>query len=188
MDIPLFEGALVRLALPDPEHDAPIEAEWSHDPVFWQALGDKALRPVSAFHLRKLYQPSAESKQEFRFAVRSLDGDRLVGVARLFDLNPHHQTAWLALGIGAADRRRGYGGEALRLLLRYAFAELNLLRLEALTDSSNPGAVRFLERAGFQLEVRRREALYWDGRRFDRLAFGLLRREWQARPDRSEAG
>jgi RimJ/RimL family protein N-acetyltransferase len=94
-------------------------------------------------------------------------------------------SARLALGIGAADdRRQGYGAEALGLALRYAFEELNLHRLGAEAAAYNAGALRLLEKAGFQVEVRRREALYRDGRRWDELWLGLLREEWQTqRPE-----
>jgi RimJ/RimL family protein N-acetyltransferase len=65
------------------------------------------------------------------------------------------------------------------MLLRYAFDELNLYRLSASTVEYNTGAVRFFERAGFVVEVRRRQAIQRDGRRWDLLMLGLLRDEWQ---------
>ena len=51
----------------------------------------------------------------------------------------------------------------------------------AITSEYNPGAVRFLERAGFTVEARQRQALRRDGRRWDALILGLLRPEWEAK-------
>jgi RimJ/RimL family protein N-acetyltransferase len=57
--------------------------------------------------------------------------------------------------------------------------ELNLHRLGANTFEYNAGALRFLERHGFVVEVRRRQGIHRDGRRWDVLYMGLLREEWQ---------
>jgi RimJ/RimL family protein N-acetyltransferase len=65
------------------------------------------------------------------------------------------------------------------MLLRYAFDELNLYRLAALTAEYNTGAIRFFERAGFVVEVRRRQAVQRDGQRWDAVMLGLLRDEWK---------
>jgi RimJ/RimL family protein N-acetyltransferase len=85
----------------------------------------------------------------------------------------------LQMGIGdPGDRRRGFGSEALELLLRYAFEELNLFRVTVLVPEYNTAAVRFFEKAGFVIEVRRREAVNRMGRRWDLLHLGLLQSDW----------
>jgi RimJ/RimL family protein N-acetyltransferase len=66
------------------------------------------------------------------------------------------------------------------MLLRYAFAEVNLFRVTALVPSYNEGAMRLFLKFGFVEEVRRRKALDRDGELHDLIAFGLLNSEWQA--------
>jgi RimJ/RimL family protein N-acetyltransferase len=86
----------------------------------------------------------------------------------------------LQIGIGDRnDRGQGHGTEALDMLLRYAFDELNLYRVAAATVEYNTGAIRFLERAGFVVEVCRRQAIQRDGKRWDAVMLGLLRDEWK---------
>ena len=86
------------------------------------------------------------------------------------------------LGIGDPDDRgRGYGSEALGLMLNYAFQELNLYRLTAVIPENNPAARHLFEEAGFQEEVRRREALHRGRRRWDVIHMGLLRAEWEVK-------
>ncbi|MCI0520159.1 MAG: GNAT family N-acetyltransferase, partial [Chloroflexi bacterium] len=70
---------------------------------------------------------------------------------------------------------------ALDLLLRFAFRELNLYRLTALVADYNEPAKRLFAQAGFVEEVRRREALHRDGRRWDQLFLGLLRQDWEGK-------
>ncbi len=73
---------------------------------------------------------------------------------------------------------------SLQMLLRFAFAELNLFRVTAMVPEYNEGAIALLQKFGFTQEVCRRSALERDGRRWDLYIFGLLREEWQRREAR----
>jgi RimJ/RimL family protein N-acetyltransferase len=87
---------------------------------------------------------------------------------------------YIRLGIGEAEsRRRGYGSQALSMLLRYAFGELNLFRVTAVVPAYNEGAIHLFQKFGFMEEVRRRKALFRDGEFWDVIGFGLLNAEWQ---------
>ena len=180
----LFEGQLVRFAPPDAERDAEIVSKWSHDPEYLRSLDADVAKPLSPFQVKKQYEDWEKEVEkqhnQFNFAVRLKEDDRLIGFARLYRIEWTHATGASQIGIGDRnDRGKGYGAETLRMLLRYAFDELNLFRLMASTSDSNTGALRFLERAGFVVEVRRRQAIQRDGKRWDVLMLGLLRDEWK---------
>ena len=182
MNMQLFEGERVRLTPHDPEKDAEIESRWTHDPEYMRLLSADPVRPLSPGQIKKKYEEAEKEKSQnrFSFAVRTRADDRLIGLVRLDRIEWNNGAGWLALGIGAAeDRGQGYGTEALRLILRYAFDELNLHRLSASTFEYNTGALRFLERAGFAVEVRRRQAIQREGRRWDDLFLGILREDWE---------
>ncbi len=179
----LFEEELICLAPIDPERDAEIEAKWTHDAEYLRLLKADIARPLSPAQVKKAYE-SIEKKVEedknlFYFTIRTRPDERLVGFAKLYAITWSHGTGMLQMGIGdAQDRKQGYGRQALSLLLRYAFDELNLYRLTALVPEYNRDALRFFEKAGFVIEVRRRQALNRDGRRWDLLHLGLLQEEW----------
>lgn len=180
----LFEAPRLRLAPFDLEHDPETISRWTHDPTYTQLTSPKPARPLTAAQVRKQwegYEKEAKDKRNrFDFTLRLKADDRLVGTAHFESLEWNHGHAWLRLSLGdPADRGQGYGGEALRLLLRYAFHELNLFRLSAEAVADNPRGVAFLERHGFVVEVRRREAVYRAGQRWDELRLGLLREEWE---------
>ena len=182
MDTQLFEGKLIRLAPPDPERDAEIESKWTHDVEYMRLLSDAPVRPLSPTLIKKKYEEADKDKasNRFHFAIRTQADDRLVGFVKLEGIEWNNGTGFLTLGIGDPnDRGRGYAREALALSLRYAFAELNLYRLSATTFEYNERAQRLLGQAGFQLEVRRRQAINRDGKRWDVLKYGLLREEWE---------
>ena len=181
MDTQLFEGELIRLAPPDPEHDAEVESKWTHDVEYMRLLSDAPMRPLSPTLIKKKYEEAEKDKagNRFHFAIRAKADDRLVGFVKLEGIEWNNSAGHLTLGIGdPSDRGRGFAREALRLSLHYAFAELNLYRLGATTLEYNERAQRLLEKAGFQLEVRRRQVVHRDGKRWGVLKYGLLRDEW----------
>jgi RimJ/RimL family protein N-acetyltransferase len=141
-------------------------------------------RPMSAAMLRKQYEKLEkqieEEKNLYYFTIRAKADDRLIGRAAIQWIEWANGNGFLRLGIGAAeDRCKGYGSQALRMLLRFAFAELNLFRVSAIVAEYNEGAIALLKKFGFVQEVCRRKSLERDGRRWDLLVFGLLNDEWR---------
>jgi hypothetical protein len=181
----LFEGQLIRLAPIDHEKDAEIESKWMHDPEYLRMLWTKPARPLSPAQVKKAYEAiekeMEESKSTFYFTIRQREDERLLGFIKLYWIEWTNGNGWLELGIGdPQDRRKGYGGEALSMVTRYAFAELNLYRLSVMVPEYNLPALGLFAKAGFVEEVRRREALQRDGRYWDAIHLGLLREEWEA--------
>jgi RimJ/RimL family protein N-acetyltransferase len=179
----LFEGRDIRFGPIDHEKDPEIEAKWTHDSDFMRLMDLAAARPMSAAMVKKQYEKLEkqmdEHKNEFYFAVRARQDDRLIGKASVQWIDWANGNAFLRLGIGAAeDRGKGYGTQALHMLLRFAFAELNLFRVSAMVPEYNTAAIALLQKFGFVEEVRRRQSLERDNRRWDLLIFGLLSEEW----------
>jgi RimJ/RimL family protein N-acetyltransferase len=88
--------------------------------------------------------------------------------------------AWLGIGIGDREQwGKGYGREAMELVLRYGFHELNLHRIQLTVFEYNERAIALYEKLGFRREGVYREFMQRDGKRYDMLLYGLLRREWE---------
>jgi len=184
----LYEGRLIRLGPIDHEKDPAIESKWTHNAEYLRLLDTAPARPASPAEMKKKYEALEkaieESKNQFYFTIRLCSddpeqNDRLVGFARIYEIEWTHGVSQVLLGIGDPDdRRKGYGTDALSLLLRYAFREVNLFRLSALIPEYNPSALRLFQKVGFSEEVRRRQALNRDGRFWDLIHVGLLQNEW----------
>ena len=179
----LYEGKDIRFGPLNYEKDPEIEARWTHDSEFMRMMDTVAARPMSAAMVKKQYEKLEkqidENKNLFHFAIRAREDDRLIGKAIVQWIEWANGNAFLRLGIGAVeDRCKGYGSQALQMLLRFCFAELNLFRLTAMVPEYNIAAIALLKKFGFVEEVRRRKALERDGQRWDMLAFGLLKDDW----------
>lgn len=175
----LFTGALTRLAAPLPE-DKEAFARWSRDDVYLRNLDDDPARPLAESSFANFDTP-ATSPDSFYFHIRTLEDDSLIGFVVLHSVKWTNQSAWLTIGIGeAAYRGRGYGQDVLRLILGYAFGELNLYRVGLTVMAYNAAAIQAYERAGFVREGAQRGAVQRAGARHDLLHFGMLRDEWLA--------
>jgi RimJ/RimL family protein N-acetyltransferase len=180
----LFEGQDVRFGPIDYEKDPEVEAKWTHDSEFMRMMETGPARPMSAAMVKKQYEKlekqAEEAKNLFYFMIRLKADDRLIGKAAIEHIEWTNGNAFLHLGIGAAeDREKGYGTQALQMLLRFAFAELNLFRVTAAVPEYNEAAIALLKKLGFAQEVCRRKALERDGQRWDLYVFGLLSEEWR---------
>ena len=181
----LFEGRDIRFGPIDYEKDPEIETKWTHDSAFMRMYEINPARPLSAAIIKKQYEKLEkeveEDKNLYHFMIRAKEDDRLIGRAAIQWIEWTNGNAWLHLGIGSAqDQRKVYGSQALGMLMRFAFAELNLFRLSARIPEYNQAAIALFSKFGFAEEVRRRQALDRDGRRWDMLIFGLLNSEWKA--------
>ena len=186
LETPLFDGDLIRLGPIDHEKDDEIESRWTHDASFMRLMYLDPMRPLSVAQVKKKYEELEkevdENRQPIPFRIRAREDDRLVGLAEFNWIQWNNGIAGIRLGIGAPeDRRKGYGREALGLLLRFAFNEINLYRLNAMIPAYNETAMHLFEDAGFAREVTRREAVNRDGRLWDLYHYGLLAEEWRER-------
>ena len=180
----LFKGQQIYLGPIDFEKDPEVESRWTHSTAYHRALGQKPAYPESPAAIKKRYEKmekdAEEKRNDFYMTIRANEDGRLLGFVRIFWIEWAHGSGSLKMAIGdQADRNKGYGSEALRLALNYAFEELNLFRLSIMLGGDNPQAIQFFKKAGFVEEVRRREALHRDGQYYDVFHLGLLQDEWR---------
>jgi len=180
----LFEAQDIRFGPIDHETHPEIESKWTHDAEFMRLLDLKPARPLSPAMVKKQYEAIEkemdEDKNLFYFTIRAREDDSLIGKALVEWIDWTNGNGFVRLGIGTAeDRRKGYGSQALSMLLRYAFCELNLYRVTAVVPAYNEGATRLFQKFGFMEEIRRRKALNRDGEIWDLVSFGLLNAEWR---------
>jgi RimJ/RimL family protein N-acetyltransferase len=119
------------------------------------------------------------SSGSYFFSIRTLAEDKLIGELNLGVVDWTGRDAFVGLGIGETEYwNKGYGTDIMNVLLRFAFAEVNLQRVTLTVFEYNPRAIRSYEKAGFRHEGRQRRALNREGQRWDELYMGILREEW----------
>jgi RimJ/RimL family protein N-acetyltransferase len=175
----ILRGKSVRLAALSKD-DLPTFSRWYEDAGFSRLLDAVPAAPKSVEQWEKWLEETEEDKDSFIFSIRLTQGDVLIGYLELDGILWNHRNCWIGIGLG--DRKnwgKGYGREAMELVLKFAFHELNLHRVQLSVFDYNQRAMNLYEELGFTKEGVFREHLERDGQRFDMHLYGLLRNEWE---------
>jgi RimJ/RimL family protein N-acetyltransferase len=181
MSAGLFQGKLVCLSSEDPQIMAEAFARWNQNSEYFRLLDSDPARLWSAKKLKEWFEKDLDSllPSHLDFGIRTLAGDKLIGFIGFDGLNWTNRDTYVAIGIGEPDFwSKGYGSDAMRLMLCYGFTELNLHRISLTVFEQNPRGIRSYEKCGFRHEGRIREFLLRDGKRSDMFHMGILRQEW----------
>jgi RimJ/RimL family protein N-acetyltransferase len=177
----LLRGDRIRLAALE-KNDMESVARWQHNATFLRLFDATPAYPKSRDRLEQWLRERQQDRTAFLFGVRLLNDDALIGYAELEGILWAHRVGWLSIALGdPASWGQGYGSETMRLLLAFAFDELNLHRVQLTVFGYNRRAIALYEKLGFRHEGVFREFIQRDGTRHDMILYGLLRQEWAGR-------
>ncbi|MFD1021109.1 GNAT family N-acetyltransferase [Thalassobacillus hwangdonensis] len=175
----LLRGERVKLSSITKE-DLPYISEWYEDTTFSRKFDALASQPKSIAKLEKWLEGIDQTFDQFTFAIRDIQNDKLIGYVELDGILWSQRNGWVSIAIGnEAYRSQGYGTEAMRLLIDFAFNECNLHRVHLTVFDYNEPAKRLYEKLGFTHEGAHREFIIRDGKTYDMHLYGLLKHEWK---------
>lgn len=183
MENNLFTGELVRLTRDDVQLAAETFGRWQRNSEYWRLQSSGPAYTYSVNEVKKWLEKETvtENDVNYPFHIHCLEDDRLIGDVGLDGVRFSHGDTFVGISIGdPQDWGKGYGTDAMRIILRYAFDELNLHRVSLNVFEYNPRAICSYEKAGFKIEGRIRQLLNREGRRWDIIFMGILRSEWEA--------
>jgi RimJ/RimL family protein N-acetyltransferase len=158
------------------EADLPRLFQWINDRE--QVLFNAPYKPVHAGAHREWFESIRKRPDVVIFGIRLIHSGKLIGSCQLHSIHPVHRSAEFQIRIGEVrERGKGYGLEAVRLLLDHAFRDLNLRRVFLHVYKTNRAVLRLYEKAGFVREGELRRAAYVNGRYVDVIVMGILRAE-----------
>ena len=171
--LPLPSGGRLRAwTLPE----APALAGLGQERVIWRNMRDQFPHPYQLANAEFFIGEMANKpNSDLILAVETADG-RLAGSTGVhFKTDVNRRSAEVGYWLGKEFWGRGLATEAVRALADYALATYDLTRLYALVFAWNPASARVLEKAGFTLEARLRDAITKDGETIDGLLYARLR-------------
>jgi diamine N-acetyltransferase len=174
----LFESTRIRLRKMIAE-DIPVYHRWRNDLSVMSStspiLDVYSLSETEEFCRSVLGAPGSKS-----YVIVEKSRDQPIGITSLVRIDTANRNAECIIDIGEKEYwGQGYGAEALRLLLRYAFLELGLHRVCLRVFSFNTRAIRLYKKLGFQEEGRLRESLFRSGQWHDTLIMAILEHEFR---------
>lgn len=181
----IYRGTLVRLSSQSAEVLAKAFVNWDRDTEAHRLADSDPAQLWSEKKIKEFIEKDSEKhSQAFRFAIHTLDEDKVIGSVSLWVNSWTHSEAWVGIMVG--DRNywsKGFGTDAMKLVVQYGFIELNLRRISLGLHAYNPRALKSYQKAGFQLEGTMRGEGLRDGVRYDSLWMGILREEWLAQQE-----
>ena len=155
-----------------------LYADWYGDPEIWR-LTSWAASPLHPSAVERLFEDRELSNFDDSFAIHVRGEGTPIGVISLMNISEANSSADLSVIVGnPEDRHHGYGAEAIRLLLGYAFGTLRLNRVGLSVFEFNGDAISTYGKLGFREEGRLRQALKRDGAFHDAILMSALAPEW----------
>lgn len=170
-----IEGEKVYLS-PMNLEDIEKYVKWMNDFSTTDGLGSSS--KVTTFESERAWLINNMDKKEQQFAIVLKETDKLIGNCGFCDINHLHQKGEVGLFIGEEENRsKGYGTEALSLLVEYGFNYLNLKNIMLKVFSFNKRAIKSYEKIGFKVFGKRIEDYYLNGKWYDEYFMEILRKE-----------
>lgn len=134
--------------------------------------------PTKADHEKFLGEISSE-KDDYMFAIELKDEKVFIGTIAVYLVNWKNGTCHVGVSIGPDFQEKGYGTDAMKVLLDFIFNYMNVNKVKLQVFGYNQRAIGSYEKCGFQLEGTFREELFRFGNYHDILVMGLLRKDWE---------
>lgn len=159
--------------------DCELYTKWINDLSVAVPLGNAS----QVFTIQKEKEEMEEfSKGGYNFAILLKENDQLIGNCSLFHMFDVHRNAEVGIWIGEEDcRGKGYGPEALRLILSYGFKVLNLHNIFLRVFSFNERAMKAYKKLGFREIGRRTEAYCINSHFYDVIFMEILDRDFECK-------
>jgi RimJ/RimL family protein N-acetyltransferase len=158
--------------------DAPLLVPWMNNPEVTRTLA--RIRPLNLQLEEEYIDHVSRSERDLGLLLVVRAADRPVGAAGLHQIDARNRHAGFGIALGEPQEcGKGYGSEATRLMLGYAFETLNLNRVWLQVYEYNARGLRAYEKVGFRKEGVLRQDNYREGRYWDTVVMGMLRQEWE---------
>jgi diamine N-acetyltransferase len=168
------ERIYLRPLLPE---DAPFLLRWNNDEATRLKTGET--RPTSPRQAEEFIGKEKDDRVWFGIVLK--EGDVLIGETGLLRMFPDWRTTDLSIIIPEEKHQgKGYGTEAIHLMLSYAFGSLNFNRIAIGVVGFNEKAIRFYEKVGFKREGIQEEGYYCNFEYSDFIMMRILKREYMA--------
>jgi len=156
--------------------DVPTLFKWINNRDL--VLLNASYKPISQSEHLQWFTQIHDRQDVNIFAIRLVENNQLIGSCQLRNIHLLHRNAELQIRIGEnINRGKGYGSEALQLLLHFGFTDLNLQRIYLHVFATNEIAIKAYQKVGFIHEGLLRKAAFVDGEYVDILVMSVLQNE-----------
>lgn len=173
----MLKGENIYLRLME-EKDVPYRVKWINDPEIRHTLNFDY--PISEIGTKKWLHSVAGNPTRRDFIACDVETDKPIGYGGLLGIDIKNGKAESYMGIGEKNLHgKGVGFEIRKILLDYAFNELDLNKVYAYVWKENTPMIKLNEKVGFQIEGLLRQDILSHGEKRDRYIMGILKNEYK---------
>ena len=133
---------------------------------------DKALKIIESF------KDTYDDKEEFTWGVTRKSDNRIIGYCCLGDFQEGPRSCEIGYGFNRNQWNKGYGTEAVKMLVKFAFEQMNINRIAGTVTVGNEPSIKVLKKCGFQQEGIFRERTFMKGELVDDVILAILRKDY----------
>jgi RimJ/RimL family protein N-acetyltransferase len=143
----------------------------------------RMLVPGIPFPLRleeeeKWYDSQSSSKDTYSFAIAKIEDNEYIGGCGINEVDWKNSVVTVGIFIAKKFWNEGYGTDAMRILLRFVFEQMNINKAKLNVYSFNRRAIRSYQKCGFRIEGTLRQEIFRDGSFHDEIIMGILKDEF----------
>lgn len=164
--------------------------QWPNDPEVTHYMVMGAIPNSGSIYcswntIEEEYEKLRKSEKDVVFAIIDKESDNMIGVVGLYDISWIPRHAELRIVIGEKDFwGKGYGTEATKLVVDYAFDKLNLNKVYMGVNAEHKRAIKAYKNAGFIEEGTLRKEQYRNSKYYDAVRMSILREEYYAKREK----
>ena len=173
-----IKGKVVTLRAPELS-DLNLLHEWSNDPEIWALLGGWHF-PFSSRSTEEWIKSRQDNNLTTHVFCIDATDTGLIGTANLVNIDWKNKNAFHGMMIGNIEMRgKGYALDTVMTMMRFAFDELGLQRLDSDIISTNERSIAFYtNKCGWKQEGVKQNWFYRNGQYFDKIIVGITREEY----------
>jgi ribosomal-protein-alanine N-acetyltransferase len=168
----LLEGKSVRLKLCDKEDIDFFVNFWNN--LEWYGKYEPIMEQMTKAEAEKRF---ADTSKKAYFMIQKKDG---TNIGLMVHFGQSYGAVTIGYAIEPSEHGKGYGTEALQLMVDYLFLAKDIHRVQANTDPENKASQRILEKVGFEKEGISRKSNFVRGEWRDEYHYAIVREEWKA--------
>ncbi len=176
----MIKGKRIKLAPLDRKH-IDLFLKWFNDPEITQYL--EMYKPITRDWEEEWFAALKHKEDIVHFSILLLDQetpDKIIGNCAIHKMESKNRRCTCGITIGEKEyQNKGYGTEAMELLVEYGFNTLNMNRIELSVWDFNIRAYKAYQKVGFVEEGRRRRARYHNGKYYDEIIMAILKDDWE---------
>ena len=168
-----FKGEKVNLIAVEKEH-IEMTKEWINNEEITLYMGSKF--PISSDEQETWYNNIKKDNTKKKLIISNKKES--VGMVSVFNIDYKNQNLEIGVYIIPVQQDKGYSKEAIKMMLKYSFYELNMHKVYSLIYSPNILSITLFKSVGFRYENTDKEAIYFQGEFIDIEKYSIFKKDF----------